>query len=106
MYTELSEHALRQMNPLRIYRREQGWSLEKIAKKAGTTKGSLSKIETGAAGKPTLRTFLHVVRAMGLAVGPAAAEYMEWFDALERVREPNNAKEDVVIGLLDHERNA
>lgn len=58
---------------VRAHRESRGWSLGHLAEKAGLSKTSLSKIETGL-GNPSLDVLCRIAQALTLPVGTLLAE--------------------------------
>jgi len=53
---------------LKELRKKSGWSQQKLAEKAGLSYNTITKIEQGAATKPTIQTMIKVADAFGISL--------------------------------------
>lgn len=53
---------------LKEIRKKSGWSQQKLAEKAGLSYNTITKIEQGAATKPTIQTMIKVADAFGISL--------------------------------------
>ena len=53
---------------LRELRKKAGWSQQKLAEKAGLSYNAITKIEQGAATKPTIQTMIKIADAFGISL--------------------------------------
>jgi len=49
-------------------RRKTGWSQQKLAERAGLSYNAITKIEQGAAQKPTIQTMIKIADAFGISL--------------------------------------
>jgi len=50
------------------YRKQKGWSQQKLAEKAGLSYNTITKIEQGIGDSPTLKTLLKLADALGVGL--------------------------------------
>jgi len=55
-------------NRLKELRKESGWSQQKLAEKAGLSYNTITKIEQGAATKPTIHTMIKIANAFDVTL--------------------------------------
>jgi len=53
---------------LRELRNKAGWSQQKLAEKAGLSYNTITKIEQGAATKPTIQTMIKIADAFKISI--------------------------------------
>lgn len=53
---------------LKELRNKSGWSQQKLAEKAGLSYNTITKIEQGAATKPTIQTMIKIADAFGITL--------------------------------------
>jgi transcriptional regulator with XRE-family HTH domain len=53
---------------LKELRKKSGWSQQKLAERAGLSYNTITKIEQGAATKPTIQTIIKVADAFGISI--------------------------------------
>ena len=53
---------------LKELRKKSGWSQQKLAEKASLSYNTITKIEQGAATKPTIQTMIKVADAFGISL--------------------------------------
>ncbi len=53
---------------LKELRKKAGWSQQKLAEKAGLSYNTITKIEQGAATKPTIQTMIKIADAFGISI--------------------------------------
>lgn len=53
---------------LKELRKKFGWSQQKLAEKAGLSYNTITKIEQGAATKPTIQTMIKIADAFGIGI--------------------------------------
>jgi len=53
---------------LKELRKEEGWSQQKLAEKAGLSFNAVTKIEQGLAKHPTLKTLVKIADAFGVSL--------------------------------------
>lgn len=53
---------------LKEFRRKAGWSQQKLAERAGLSYNAVTKIEQGAAKKPTIQTMIKIADAFGVSI--------------------------------------
>lgn len=53
---------------LKELRNKSGWSQQKLAEKAGLSYNTITKIEQGAATKPTIQTMIKIADAFGISL--------------------------------------
>ena len=53
---------------LKKFRKKAGWSQQKLAEKAGLSYNAITKIEQGAAKKPTIQTMVKIADAFGVSL--------------------------------------
>ncbi|MBU0580553.1 MAG: helix-turn-helix transcriptional regulator [Candidatus Omnitrophica bacterium] len=55
-------------NRLKELRKRCGWSQQKLAEKAGLSYNTITKIEQGAATKPTIQTMIKIADAFQISI--------------------------------------
>lgn len=55
-------------NRLKELRKKAGWSQQKLAEKSGLSYNTITKIEQGAATKPTIQTIIRIADAFGVSL--------------------------------------
>ena len=53
---------------LKELRKKTGWSQQKLAEKSGLSYNTITKIEQGAATKPTIQTMIKIADAFGISL--------------------------------------
>lgn len=53
---------------LKELRKKSGWSQQKLAEKAGLSYNTITKIEQGAATKPTIQTMIKIADAFKISI--------------------------------------
>lgn len=53
---------------LKELRKKSGWSQQKLAEKAGLSYNTITKIEQGAATKPTIQTMIKIADAFQISI--------------------------------------
>ncbi|MDP2924048.1 MAG: helix-turn-helix transcriptional regulator [Candidatus Omnitrophota bacterium] len=53
---------------LKELRKKSGWSQQRLAEKAGLSYNTITKIEQGAATKPTIQTMIKIADAFGITL--------------------------------------
>ena len=53
---------------IKEFRKKKGWSQQKLAEKAGLSYNTITKIEQGAATKPTIQTMIKIADAFQISI--------------------------------------